>query len=113
MALLLMSAKAVEAFENHASQWSLDGSVGLTVVDYSAGKAGTAGDVIVWSDTEGLFGGAAVGVRDISRDEDADRAYYGDPHISSEQILTGDVQNPHVSNARLLQDVLPLRVASK
>ncbi len=115
MALLLMNDKAVDAFKEHSSNWSLDGSVGLTIVDYSAGAAKVPGegDVVVWSDTKGLFGGASVGVRNIGRDEDADRAYYGDPHVSSEQILAGDIHNPHRSNAKLLQDVLPLRVASK
>jgi hypothetical protein len=83
MALLLVSDKAVQAFESHANKWSLDGGVVLTVVDYSVGKTEAAGDVVVWSDSKGLFGGAAVGVRDIPRDEDADRAYYGESHIIS------------------------------
>jgi SH3 domain-containing YSC84-like protein 1 len=115
MALLLMSDKAVDTFENHPSKWSLNGSAGLTVVDYSAGAAKTAGegDVVVWSDTKGLFGGAAVGVQDIRRDEKADRDYYGNQQVSSRQILTGAVRNPHRENAQGLQDVLPLRVASK
>lgn len=115
MALLLMNDKAVNAFENHPNTWTLDGSAGLTVVDYSAGesKAVGDGDVVVWSDTKGLFGGAAVGIRDIRRDEDADWAYYGNQQVSTQQILTGAVQNPHRSNAESLQSVLPLRVASR
>ena len=34
------------------------------------------GDVIVWSDTEGLFTGATIGVSDIQFDEEDNRAFY-------------------------------------
>jgi SH3 domain-containing YSC84-like protein 1 len=115
MALLLMSDKAVKPFTEHASKGSLDSSAGLSVVNYSTEAAAEMGnhDVVVWSDTKGLFGGAAVGVRNVSRDEDADRAYYEQPDVTSEAILSGRVRNPRESNARLLRHVLPMRLASK
>ena len=115
MALLLMNDKAVHEFERHPDTWSLDSSAGLTVVDYSVGayKATGDDDVIRWSDTKGLFGGAEVGVKDIRRDKDADWAYYGNRDASSRQILTGAVHNPHPENATGLQDALPLHLASK
>jgi len=115
IALLLMTDKAVKAFETHNSTWSIDSSAGLNVVNYSAekGKEFDHGDVVIWSEMKGLFGGAAVGVRDVRRDESADRKYYEQPNVTSQAILTGQIKNPHESNATTLRDVLPLRLASK
>ncbi|HTV52570.1 MAG TPA: lipid-binding SYLF domain-containing protein [Steroidobacteraceae bacterium] len=112
--LLLMNEKAVDAFEMHKSRWSLNGNAGLTVVKYSAeGERGIGeGDVVLWSGTEGVFGGAAIAVNDIRRDEKADERYYGQK-VSTDQILSGNINNPHEDNAKLLRDVMPLRVASK
>jgi SH3 domain-containing YSC84-like protein 1 len=112
--LLLMNQKAVDAFESHKSKWSLNGNAGLTVVKYSAeGEKGIGdGDVVLWSGTEGLFGGAAIAVNDIRRDEKADQKYYGQK-APTEQILSGNINNPHEDSAKLLRDVMPLRVASK
>jgi len=114
IALLLMNDKAVDAFKSRKSSWSLDGSAGLTLVNYSAAGQESAGngDVVLWSGTEGVFGGASVGVRNIRRDEHSDRAYYG-RDVKTDQILTGQVSNPHEDNAKLLHDVMPLRVASR
>ena len=112
--LLLMNQKAVDAFINHKSKWSLNGNAGLTVVKYSAeGEKGVGGgDVVLWSGTEGLFGGAALAVNDIRRDDKADRQYYGEK-APTEEILSGNINNPHEDNAKLLRDVMPLRMAAK
>lgn len=112
--LLLMNQKAVDAFEMHKSKWSLNGNAGLTIVKYSAeGEKGIGdGDVVLWSGTEGVFGGAAVAVNDIRRDEKADRYYYGQS-ATTEQIVSGKISNPHEESAKLLRDVMPLRMASK
>lgn len=114
VALLLMNDKAVSEFDSHKSKWSLNGSAGLAVVKYSAGAEGSVGDgdVVLWSGVEGLFGGASVGVDNIRADEKYNREYYGQK-VTREQILSGNVDNPHGDNAKLLRDVLPLRVASK
>jgi SH3 domain-containing YSC84-like protein 1 len=112
--LLLMNDKAVSEFETHKSKWSLNGSAGLAVVKYSAGAEGSVGDgdVVLWSGVEGLFGGASVGIDNIRPDQRYNRDYYGQK-VTTEQILSGNVNNPHGDNAKLLRDVLPLRVASK
>lgn len=113
LALILMNQKAVNAFAQHESNWTLTGDLGLTVVNYSAtARQGIGdGDIVVWTDTQGLYGGAAVGVRDIRADKEADRAYYGQQQLTTAQILSGQVPNPRDMNAALLKDSLALKVA--
>jgi lipid-binding SYLF domain-containing protein len=64
--------------------------------------------VVVWSDTKGLFGGAAVGATRLARDERANQAYYNRTDVTPEQILSGLVANP---NSNRLREVLPLRAS--
>jgi SH3 domain-containing YSC84-like protein 1 len=112
IALVLMTPSAVDTFKNNPNNFSLNANAGLTLVNYSADAQGTAGkgDVVFWSDTEGLFAGASLGVSDINSDEGENRAYYGMPNVTPTQILTGAVTNPH---AKPLQDALATRVAAK
>lgn len=111
IAMLLMSDKAVSMFENQANNFSLNANAGLTIVNYSADAQGNygKGDVILWSDTEGAFAGASIGVSDINRDEDENHAYYG-KKASAKEILTGRVGEMRAQN---LRDALATRVASK
>lgn len=111
IAMLLMTQDAVQPFTSQKNNFSLDASAGLTVVNYSAQGRATAGepDVITWSDTEGLFAGAAIGVSGFTRDEDENRAYYK-KQATTQQIFSGNVKNPH---ADALKDALPTRTASR
>jgi lipid-binding SYLF domain-containing protein len=106
LVLLLMSDKAVDAFENKASTWSMNAGAGLTAVNYSrqTPDSETLSDVIVWSDTKGLFGGAAVGANKVSRDVAANQVYYNNQDVTAQQILGGRVTNP---KAQPLVAVLP------
>lgn len=106
LVFLLMSDKAVDAFENKSSTWSMDAGAGLAAVNYSrqTPDSQTLSDVIVWSDNKGLFGGAAVGANKVSRDLAANQVYYNNKDITAQQILSGAATNP---KAQPLVDVLP------
>lgn len=108
-AMLLMDDRAVDALRTK-NDFSLDASARLTIVDYSAGTQASAGkgDVIVWSDTKGLFAGGSLGISGVVRDEDENRAYY-EQKTSVEQVLSGRAKNPH---AQMLRDALPDQMAS-
>ena len=111
VAMLLMTQDAVRPFTSQQNNFSLDATAGLTVVDYSAQGRSTAGepDVITWSDTEGLFAGASIGVTGFTRDEEENRAYYR-KQATPQQIFSGTVKNQH---ADALRDALPTRTASR
>ncbi len=112
VAMLLMSHRALDKFESSTGKWSLSAGAGLTVVNYSGNaRARTVprGDVIVWSDQEGLYGGLTASATEVSPEAKLDHAYY-QRHVSPRQILAGDARN---SNAAPLRDALIMRVASK
>ena len=106
LAFFLMSDKAIEAFEKQAGTWSLNASAGLAAVSFSKQTPETAllTDVVIWSNTKGIFGGASVGASKISRDMPANQAYYKDHDITAQRILSGEVTSPQ---SRPLLDVLP------
>lgn len=97
IALLLMSDDAVESFKQE-NNFSLNAEAGLTIINWSAEAEWSAGkgDVVVWSDTEGLLAEAAVGVSDINFDEEETQEYYNE-QATPQQILAGEIQNPHAS----------------
>lgn len=112
LVMIFTSDAAVEAFAVKTTSWSLNAGAGLTTASYSKDtpQSGTLSDVVVWSDTSGLFGGAAVGATRVARDEDANQAYYDHTDVTPQEILSGLVANPY-SNS--LREVLPMQLAAK
>jgi len=110
---LLMTDKAVNKFANSQNTWSLNANAGLTIVTWSEkGQANTGnGDVILWTDTNGLYGGLTASVTDITPDRDMDRAYYGH-QVTSQQILSGNA-NLSAPDAAPLRNALAMRMASR
>ncbi len=106
VALILNNQKAVDRFKRE-NNWSLDADAGLTVVNWSPKAEASAGrgDVIVWSDTKGLFGDLAVNITDIRFNADETAAFYG-KQVALQDILSGKVRAPSRQVAALKQ-VLP------
>lgn len=111
VAMLLMTRKAVDKFANSNSTWSLNGNAGLTVVTWSGKEQVESGngDVIVWSNTRGLYGGLTAGVTDIVPEGKLDRAYYG-KKVDARQILHGSVLS---ASADPLRNALAAHYASR
>jgi SH3 domain-containing YSC84-like protein 1 len=87
IALLLLNQKAVDSFRNR-NNFSLSADAGLTVVNFARMAQGsTAGDVVVWSGSKGLFGNAVtVGVNDVRYNRRLTEAYYGKPMTALEAL---------------------------
>ena len=112
LVMLLMTPMAVRHFEDDSGKWSLSGSVGLNVAIYNVAAEGTSpakGDVIVWSDTRGLYGGLSAGVTGITPDRVMDDDYYR-RNVDGREILAGTVMN---NGARVLRNALAARVAER
>lgn len=112
IAMVLMTQKALDKFADSNSTWSLNGNAGLTVVTWS-GKAQVDsgnGDVVLWSNTSGLYGGLTASVTNITPNSDMDHAYY-ERSVSSRQILKGPAMT--AQNAEPLRNALSTRVATK
>jgi lipid-binding SYLF domain-containing protein len=102
--LVLMSDKAVESFKQEENTFSLTADAGLSIVNWSAwaqGEVGREGDIVMWTDVEGLMGAVAVGVSGVSWDEEENAAYYGRP-VTMAQILEGEVKSPHEDEVKRL-----------
>ncbi|MGH8207894.1 MAG: lipid-binding SYLF domain-containing protein [Steroidobacteraceae bacterium] len=110
VAMMLMTPRAVRRFEDSTSPWTLRGNAGLSIVNYSdTAHTGSNGDVILWTDRRGLYGGLSAGVTHISPDTKLDRAYY--QHFAgTHQILVGSARN---EQANELRGALMTRVAVK
>ncbi|KAF0095519.1 MAG: hypothetical protein E1N59_1014 [Puniceicoccaceae bacterium 5H] len=96
MVFILNSQEAVDTFKDD-NNFALNAEAGLSIVNWSErghGEAGRADDVIAWTDTEGLFGEASIGISDITWDDEENAAFYGQ-QVSAREILSGDVKNPH------------------
>lgn len=104
VAMLLMTDEAVEMFRSEETDFSLDANAGLTIVNWSEKAEGSPGDadVIVWSDTEGLFAGANIAVTGINRDDDVTEAYYGED-VDTQQIFSGNITD---DRSQTLRDAL-------
>lgn len=102
-AMILMTDKALNDFTQQ-NNFSLNGNAGLTVVGYSAnGQAPVGkGDIDLWSDQSGLFGGASVSGADLTQNTAQDKAYYG-KNASVQKILAGNFskQGTHKLDAAL------------
>jgi SH3 domain-containing YSC84-like protein 1 len=104
IALVLLTDKVLNNFKDE-NNFSLTADAGYAIIDWSArarGELGEGNDVVVWTDTEGLFGELAVGITDVNWDRERNQEYYGQ-QVSATQVLGGEVQNPH---EQMLQQAL-------
>lgn len=96
IAMLLMSDQALNSFKGD-NTFSFNAEAELTLIDYAkltgASLGKDAPDVVLWSDMEGAFAGAALAVTDVSWDDDENKAYYG-KKATPEDILSGKVSKP-------------------
>jgi lipid-binding SYLF domain-containing protein len=106
IAMVLNNDKAVKGFMQK-NDFSLNADAGLTVVNWNKmaqGSVGT-GDVVVWSDTKGLFANVvSIGVRDIRFNENQTKAYYHQAVVVTD-VINGKVNNPQSNPLRELLDM--------
>jgi lipid-binding SYLF domain-containing protein len=100
IALVLLNQKAAESFRNR-NNFSLSADAGLTVVNFARMAQGsTAGDVVAWSGSKGLFGNAAtVGINDVRYNQRLTEAYYGKP-MTALQAIDSTETNPQADALR-------------
>lgn len=98
LVLVLNNDKAVNAFLKK-NNFSVNAKAGLTVVRWNKMVQGTAGagDVVAWSDTQGLFGDVAtVQVNDIRFNQNVTNAYYNRT-LSATDVIKGTTNNPQAA----------------
>lgn len=100
IALLLMNQKAVDHFRKR-NNIALSADAGLTVVNFARMAQGsTAGDVVAWSGSKGLFGNAAaIAVEGIRYNQRLTHAYYGKP-VSALEAMESSQPDPQAEPLR-------------
>ena len=100
---IVLNNDAVLARFLQNTEFSLNGDTGLRVLNWAGfieGKAG-AGDVVVWSGTEGLFGNAAaISVNGIRYSQTATTAYY-DRIVMAQDVIAGKFSNAQADPLKL------------
>src|SRR5690606_16082484 len=79
IAMVLMSDQALDSFQDETS-FGLTADAGYSIVNWSdrnRAEIGLGTDVVMWTDTDGLFGDLSVGVTGITPDDDEMAEYYG------------------------------------
>jgi lipid-binding SYLF domain-containing protein len=94
LALVLNNDKAVNSFMQD-NKFSIDANAGLTIVNWSkqAERDAGRGDVVVWAESKGAFGGVAVALNDIRFDRKETSGYY-QRDVAMKDVLEGKVTNP-------------------
>lgn len=99
IAFMIMSDDAMQGFHS-PNNFSLNADAGLTILGWSARgqvASGKGADVIVWSDTEGLYGDLAISVSNIFWDDEANQAYYRQ-ELEINDVLLGTVLDTAASS---------------
>ena len=105
--ILLMNTNATRALTD--SSFKFGGEASGTAGNASGKAEGTVSDVdqqlmLVYSDTVGLYGGAAVKGGDLSPDTEANVAYYGE-YLTPTEILMGNKAKPSASATGLAEKI--------
>lgn len=96
IATLLLTPASVEVFASDTN-FGLSLEAGFSIVDWSA-RARTdideGSDIVVWTDTEGLFADLAIGFNNVTWDEAENKSYYG-REVTAQAVINDEVADPH------------------
>ncbi len=99
--MIIQNDSALRAIER--SKFKLGAGAGVTVVNLGAGVEGATsgnlqGDIIVWSQAEGVYGGISLNGSVVAPDDKSNARFYG--MTSVEGILANAAKNPDAAPLR-------------
>lgn len=94
--MVIMTDRALRAIEH--SKFKFGAGAGLTVVTLGAGVEGAtsgnlSGDIVLWSKSEGVYGGISINGSVVAPEEDTNADFYGH-ETDVDTILSGHAKNP-------------------
>lgn len=100
--MIIYTDRALRAIER--SKFKLGAGAGLTVVNLGAGVEGAtsgnlSGDIIVWSQAEGVYGGISVNGSVLAPDNKSNARFYNGTQ-DVETIISNGVTNPDATRLR-------------
>jgi lipid-binding SYLF domain-containing protein len=108
LAFILNNEQAVQKFVNQ-NNFEVSANAGLTVVNYSKEAQAdlSRADLVAWSNSRGLFGGAAIGLQDVHFDKNETAGFYGKQDINVADIVNGHVRAPQRKTTALKNALTP------
>jgi lipid-binding SYLF domain-containing protein len=102
LVMIITSDRALRALQR--SKFKIGAGLGLTVVTLGAGVEGAttgnlSGDIIVWSQAAGIYGGISLNGSVVAPDDKANARFYGGA-TRTETILANGVKNPAAAELR-------------
>jgi lipid-binding SYLF domain-containing protein len=96
LVMIIMTDRALRAVER--SKFKFGADAGLTVVTLGAGVGGAtsgnlSGDIILWSKSQGAYGGLTINGSVIAPEDDTNADFYG-RSVTVPEILHNGVSNP-------------------
>lgn len=99
--MIINSDRALRAIQR--SKFKIGAGAGLTVVNLGAGVEGAtsgnlSGDIIVWSQAEGVYGGISLNGSIVAPDDSSNGRFYGSTNV--EGIIANNARNPGTAALR-------------
>jgi lipid-binding SYLF domain-containing protein len=96
LVMIIMTDRALRAVER--SKFKFGADAGLTVITLGAGVGGATsgnmtGDIILWSKSQGAYGGLTINGSVVAPEDDTNADFYG-RDVSVPDILANGVSNP-------------------
>ena len=96
LVMIIMTDRALRALER--SKFKFGANAGLTVVTLGAGVGGAtsgnlSGDIILWSKSQGAYGGLTLSGSVVAPEDDTNADFYG-RDVTVPEILHNEVSNP-------------------
>ena len=105
--------KAVQQFTQQ-NNFSLSADAGLTVANWSKMSEAelSRADMVAWSNTKGLFGGASIGLQDVRFNENETQAFFG-KSVKVEDILAGKIKAPQEKTNSIKQSLMATQTVNE
>ena len=99
--VMIVNSARAESQLMQSSDFTFKAGGGLSIADLSTASQDqlTGADVVIWSRSQGAYGGLTLSGSDVSQRLDRDKTYYGKP-VTAMQIATGAAINPQAAALR-------------
>jgi len=95
LVFILNNERAAQKFLNQ-NNFQVSANAGLTIANYSREAQAdlSRADLVAWSDSKGLFGGASIGLQNVRFDKSETAGFYGKQDVNVADIMNGQIKAP-------------------
>ncbi|MGZ5279442.1 MAG: lipid-binding SYLF domain-containing protein [Pseudobdellovibrionaceae bacterium] len=107
LVFILNNERAVQKFMNQ-NNFQVSANAGLTIANYSREALAdlSRADLVAWSDSKGLFGGASIGIQNVRFDKNETSGFFGKQDVNVADIMNGNIKAPEGKVSALKEALL-------